>query len=244
MRVLIVEDDTVSRLILQRAVERFGHPCVAVSDGAAAWKLYQDGSYDVVLTDWVMPEVDGLELCHRIRQHPGESYTYVMLLSVLSDRGHFLMGMQAGADDFLGKPIDPEELQARLASAARVSRLHHRLARQNTHLGELLEQQQELGITLAETAEARGRLEGVTLAAREIVHLLTNDLTLAVGAVDLARGRADLTPYLSALLRDIESGLTAAEYHLRELQNVVRVATKDTPVGPSLDLARSTREGN
>jgi hypothetical protein len=76
------------------------------------------------------------------------------------------------------------------------------------------------------------------------VHLLTNDLTLAVGAVDLARGRTDVTPYLSALLRDIESGLTAAEYHLRELQNVVRVATKNTPVGPSLDLARSTRESN
>src|SRR5690242_6743387 len=142
MRVLIVEDDTVSRLILQRAVERFGHPCVAADDGAEAWKLYQDGSFDVVLTDWVMPRLDGLELCRRIRQHPGASYTYVMLLSVLSDRGHFLMGLQAGADDFLAKPFDPQELQARLASAARVSRLHHWLARQNANLGELLEQQQ------------------------------------------------------------------------------------------------------
>src|SRR4051794_5429888 len=229
MRVLIVEDDTVSRLILQRAGGRFGHPCVGVDGGAEAWKLYQDGSYDVVLTDWVMPELDGLELCRRIRQHPGESYTYVMLLSVLSDRGHFLMGMQAGADDFLAKPIDPEELQARLASAARVSGLHHRLAKQNAHLGQLLGQQQALAGTLADTAEARGRLEGVTLTAREIVHLLTNDLTLAVGAVDLARGRADVTPFLGDLLHDIEAGLSAAEYHLRELQKVVRVETKDTP---------------
>jgi DNA-binding response OmpR family regulator len=241
MRILIVEDDTVSRRILQRAVDRFGHACDAVADGAEGWRLYQDGSYNVVLTDWVMPGIDGLELCRLIRQHPGESYTYIMLLSVLSDRGHFLMGMQAGADDFMAKPIDPEEFQARLASAARVSRLHHRLARQNAHLGQLLQEQQALAVTLADTAEARGRLEGVTLAAREIVHLLTNDLTLAVGAVDLAHGRSDVTPYLGELLRDIESGLGAAEYHLREIQKVVRVETKDTPVGPSLDLARSTR---
>ena len=244
MRVLIVEDDTVSRLLLQRAVERCGHPCVAVADGAEAWKQYQDGSYDVVLTDWVMPEVDGLELCRRIREQPGASYTYVMLLSVLSDRGHLLMGMQAGADDFLAKPIDPDELHARLASAARVTQLHRRLARQNAHLGLLLQEQQALAVTLAETAEARGRLEGVTLAAREIVHLLTNDLTLAVGAVDLARGRSDVSPFLGELLRNIEAGLSAAEDHLRELQKVVRVATKETPVGPSLDLARSTRGGN
>src|SRR6266540_2125729 len=87
MRVLIAEDDAVSRLIMQRAVERFGHECRAVGDGAQAWTLYQDGSFEVVLTDWVMPNVDGLELCRRIRQQPGPSYTYVILLSVLSDRG-------------------------------------------------------------------------------------------------------------------------------------------------------------
>lgn len=240
MRVLIAEDDPVSRLILQRAVERFGHECRAVSNGAQAWSLYQDGSFDVVLTDWVMPELDGLELCRRIRQHPGSIYTYVILLSVLNERGHFLMGMHAGADDYLAKPLDSEELQARLAGAARISRLHHRLAEQNAHLERLLHEQQALAVTLAETAEARGRLEGVTLAAREMVHLLTNDLTLAVGAVEVARERGDLEPDLDHLLRDVEAGLAAAERHLHELQRVVRVKTKDTPVGPSLDLSQST----
>jgi DNA-binding response OmpR family regulator len=240
MRVLIAEDDTVSRMITQRAVERFGHECRSVDDGAQAWKLYQDGSFDVVLTDWVMPGIDGLDLCRRIRQHPGPSYTYVMLLSVLSDRGHFLEGMQAGADDFLAKPLDPEELQARLEAAARANRLHHRLAQQNAHLERLLREQQSLAVNLAETAEARGRLEGVTLVAREVVHLLTNDLTLAVGAVDLARQRTDISPELAEFLDEIEEGLSAAERHLAELQRVVRVKTKDTPVGPSLDLSRST----
>src|SRR4051794_25973486 len=217
MRILIAEDDTVSRLIIQRVLERFGHECRVVGDGAEAWRAYQDGSYDVVLTDWVMPELDGLELCRRIRQHPGSSYTYVILLSVLNDRGHYLMGMHAGADDFLVKPLDPEELQARLASASRMSRLHLRLAEQNAHLERILHDQRSLAVTLAETAEARGRLEGVTLAAREIVHLLTNDLAQAVGAIDLARERHELAPDLDDLLRDVDAGLVAAERHLREL---------------------------
>jgi DNA-binding response OmpR family regulator len=240
MRVLIAEDDAVSRRILQRAVERFGHTCQTAVDGAEAWQAYQDASFDVVITDWVMPLVDGVELCELIRANPGPCYTYVILLSVLSDRGHFLKGMQAGADDYLTKPLDAEELQARLAAAERVTSLHRRLAEQNTALGALLHEQEQLSATLAETAEARGRLEGVTLAAREIVHLLSNDLSLAVGAIELLRMQTDPAPSALMLLRQVETGLNAADLHLRSLQKVVRVRTKETPVGPALDLARST----
>jgi DNA-binding response OmpR family regulator len=240
MRVLIAEDDAVSRRILQRAVERFGHECRATVDGAEAWQAYQDATYDVVITDWVMPRVDGVELCELIRDNPGPCYTYVVLLSVLSDRGHFLKGMQAGADDYLTKPLDAEELQARLAAAQRVTSLHRRLAEQNGRLESLLREQEQLSATLAETAEARGRLEGVSLAAREIVHLLSNDLSLAVGAIELLRLQTDLMPNALVLLRQAETGLGAADRHLRSLQKVVRVRTKETPVGPALDLARST----
>jgi DNA-binding response OmpR family regulator len=240
MRVLIAEDDAVSRRILQRAVERFGHDCHATVDGAEAWQSYLDAQYDVVITDWVMPHVDGVELCELIRDYPGPSYTYVILLSVLSDRGHFLKGMQAGADDYLTKPLDTEELQARLAAAERVTSLHRRLAGQNARLETLLHEQEQLSSTLAETAEARGRLEGVTLAAREIVHLLSNDLSLAVGAIELMRLQTDLVPNALLLMRQAEAGLAAADRHLRSLQKVVRVRTKETPVGPALDLARST----
>ena len=240
MRVLIAEDDAVSRRILQRAVERFNHECIATSDGAEAWQAYQDMPFDVVITDWVMPRTDGLELCSLIRSNPGPCYTYVMLLSVLSDRGHFLKGMQAGADDYLTKPLDAEELQARLAAAERVTSLHRRLALQNARQETMLHEQEQLASTLAETAEARGRLEGVTLTAREIVHLLSNDLALAVGAIELLRMQTDLSPNTMVLLHQAEAGLNAADHHLRSLQKVVRVRTKETPVGPALDLARST----
>jgi DNA-binding response OmpR family regulator len=240
MRVLIAEDDAVSRRILQRAVERFGHHCLSVTDGAEAWQAYQDAPFDVVISDWVMPRLDGIELCALIRANPGPCYTYVILLSVLSDRGHFLKGMQAGADDYLTKPLDAEEMQARLAAAERVTTLHRQLANQNTRLETLLHEQEQLSATLAETAEARGRLEGVTLVAREIVHLLSNDLALAVGAIELIRLQGGMTPNVLVLLRQVEAGLSAAERHLKSLQKVVRVRTKETPVGPALDLARST----
>ncbi len=240
MRVLIAEDDAVSRRVLQRTIERFGHECQVTANGAEAWQAYQDAPYDVVVTDWVMPALDGIELCSLIRANPGPCYTYVILLSVLNDRGHFLKGMQAGADDYMAKPLDSEEMEARLAAAERVTSLHRQLTNQNDRLEKLLHEQEQLSATLAATAEARGRLEGVTLAAREIVHLLSNDLALAVGAIELIRLQSDLTPSALVLLRQVEAGLNAAEHHLRSLQKVVRVRTKETPVGPALDLARST----
>ena len=237
MRVLIAEDDAVSRRILQRAVERFGHECKATSDGAEAWQAYQDSPYDVVITDWVMPRVDGVELCELIRDHPGPCYTYVVLLSVLSDRGHFLKGMQAGADDYLTKPLDAEELQARLAAAERVTSLHRRLNDQNTRLGSLLREQEQLSATLAETAEARGRLEGVSLAAREIVHLLSNDLSLAVGAIKraVATGVEVGLEQALALERELQAELFATEFFF---DGVCRVPVSQLVLADFLGLSR------
>ncbi|HZO24657.1 MAG TPA: GAF domain-containing protein [Chloroflexota bacterium] len=134
------------------------------------------------------------------------------------------------------------DVAARLAAAERVTSLHRRLTHQNARQEVLLREQEQLSATLAETAEARGRLEGVTLAAREIVHLLSNDLAVAVGAIELMRLQADLTPNALIPLRQAETGLNAADHHLRSLQRVVRVRTKETPIGPALDLARSTTQ--
>jgi CheY-like chemotaxis protein len=245
VKVLIAEDDTVSRLVLRRAVERCGHECVAAGDGTEAWEAYLAHAPDVVLSDRVMPGLDGLELCRRIRAHAAcrahtDGYTFFILLSVLSERGHIRSGMRAGADDYLAKPLDADELQMRLEVAARVTTLHRTLARQKRDLERLLGEQATLTSALAEAAEARGRLAGVSLAAREMVHLLSNDLALAVGIVDLLQGRPGLPPDVVEMLAQAASGLSAADDHLRQFQNVVRVETKDTPVGPALDLARST----
>ncbi len=137
LRVLIADDEPVSRMILQRAVQQAGHQCQAAADGAEAWELFQVADFDVIITDWVMPLLDGRELCQRVRAHTQATYTYIILLTALGDKAHFLEGMEAGADDYLAKPFDAEELRARLIAAARVVALHQRLAEQNAELAAL-----------------------------------------------------------------------------------------------------------
>ncbi len=138
MRVLIAEDDAVSRTILRRSIEKLGHECLTAEDGEAALQLYRKTEeVDLVISDWMMPGVDGLELCRRIRKEESDGYTYFIFLTALGDRDHLLMGLEAGADDYLSKPLDRDELRMRLISAFRVTQLHRRLAAQNEQLEKL-----------------------------------------------------------------------------------------------------------
>jgi two-component system chemotaxis response regulator CheY len=138
LKILIAEDDAVSRTILRRAVEKLGHECLAAADGEEAWGLYEENpDLDVIISDWMMPGVDGLELCRRVRGDNRDGYTYFIFLTALGDREHLLQGLEAGADDYLSKPLDRDELGMRLTSALRVTDLHRRLAFQNGELEKL-----------------------------------------------------------------------------------------------------------
>lgn len=138
MKVLIAEDDTVSLKILQRSIEKLGHERLTAEDGEEAWELYQETpDVDVIISDWMMPGIDGPELCRRIRNEDRSGYTYFIFLTALGDKEHLLKGLEAGADDYLSKPLDRDELQVRLIAASRVTGLHRRLAEQNEELEEL-----------------------------------------------------------------------------------------------------------
>src|SRR5215210_3979597 len=98
----MAEDDAVSRMILQRAVEKFGHECLAAEDGERAWETFQNvAEVDVVISDWMMPSMDGLALCRLVRGEKRDEYTYFIFLTTLEGRDHRLMGLEAGADDYL-----------------------------------------------------------------------------------------------------------------------------------------------
>jgi two-component system chemotaxis response regulator CheY len=115
-------------------VKGLGHLCGVAADGAQALAMHQSSPADVILSDWRMPHMDGIELLRHTREHDRERYTFFILLTGLADREHFLEGMHAGADEYLKKPIDPAELEVRLAAARRITEAHHRLARRNTVL--------------------------------------------------------------------------------------------------------------
>ena len=138
MKILVAEDDAVSRLILRRAVEKLGHECIVAEDGEIAWSIYKETSgVDVVISDWMMPGMDGPDLCRKIRAEKRDGYTFFVFLTALGDREHLLEGMQAGADDYLAKPLDREQLEVRLIAASRVTSLHRQLAGQNAELERL-----------------------------------------------------------------------------------------------------------
>jgi two-component system chemotaxis response regulator CheY len=127
MRILIADDDVTSRLVLQAMASKLGHECVVASDGSSAWELLSAGNMDVLLTDWMMPGVDGPELCRRVRNELSDRYIYVVLITGLGNREQVLEGMNAGADDYMIKPVDPFALQTRLVAAERVTALHRQV---------------------------------------------------------------------------------------------------------------------
>lgn len=128
MKVLVADDDPGSLMVARAAVERSGHDCLAAADGDQAWALYLEHQPDVVVTDRVMPGMDGLALCRAIREREEDLYTYVVLLTSQGSREDILAGLKAGADDYVTKPLDPFVLQARLLVALRVTTLHADLA--------------------------------------------------------------------------------------------------------------------
>ncbi len=138
MKVLIAEDDAISRMILKKSVEKFGHDCLVAEDGEKAWELFQSTEeVDVVISDWMMPGIDGPEFCCRIREKNSNWYTFFIFLTALGDKEHLLEGMRAGADDYLAKPLDREQLQVRLIAASRVTSLHRQLSEQKAKLEKL-----------------------------------------------------------------------------------------------------------
>ncbi len=127
MNILIADDDSVSRHFLQYYLEKWEYEVTAAHDGAEAWRLFEGGFFPMVITDWMMPEIDGPELLRRIRASQRPGYVYAILLSARSQKEDLVEGMEAGADDFLTKPFDRDKLRVRLRAGERIIRLEHRL---------------------------------------------------------------------------------------------------------------------
>ena len=136
MRILVAEDERITRRTLQKHLEGWGHDVVAAEDGAVAWSQFQQQSFDIVVTDWDMPRMDGRELIECIRRSGQSSYTYLIMLTGRSEKADLVAGMEAGADDFLAKPFDRNELRVRLNAGERIIRLERSLAAQNSALSQ------------------------------------------------------------------------------------------------------------
>lgn len=148
MQIILAEDDDISRILLQVQLEQWGHSVLAAKNGRHAWELLQQNDCQVVITDWMMPEMTGIELLQKIRTSDRAGYVYVILLTSNSEKEALFTGLTSGADDFLTKPVDPYELQARLQPSRRIIELERRLAERNL---ELENRNQQLASTNART---------------------------------------------------------------------------------------------
>lgn len=130
-QILVVDDSPVSRKLVEHALEASGHSLLFAKSGQEALDLFRRHSSSIIITDWMLPDFSGLELCERIRAEARRGYTYIIVLSAKSEKDHVVKGLAAGADDYLTKPFDSGELLARVGVGCRTVELHREIDAKN-----------------------------------------------------------------------------------------------------------------
>ena len=222
MKVLAVDDDTVARMAMHGMVTSLGHQCLLGRNGSQAWNLLQDGDFDVLITDRVMPDLDGLELCRKIRSEsdPGAGYLYVILASALGEEEQARDGMLAGADDYLAKPLRLRQLELKLIAAERVTGLHSRLARTTD----------DLRLTTQRDAETNRRLSTANQLQADMMAMLSHDarqpLAAVIGLVEATVEEWDNSPD-AARLKNLKRASSAARRLDQLIEDVLTMGNLD-----------------
>jgi len=139
MDILIAEDDPISRRALEITVGKWGHRVVVTTDGLAAYELLsRPDAPRLAILDWMMPHLDGLTLCRRLREDAAKQSTYIILLTARGEKKDIVAGLESGADDYITKPFDRDELQARVNVGVRMAALQQSLAERVRELEDAL----------------------------------------------------------------------------------------------------------
>jgi phosphoserine phosphatase RsbU/P len=145
MRILIAEDEAVSRRLLHKSLGLWGYEVVVCEDGSHAWEMLQGADRpQIAVLDWMMPGLDGPDICRRIRTEGGPQQPYLILLTGRTSMEDIVTGLKAGADDYLTKPVNREELEARLGVAVRIVKLQQGLAQRVSELEQALSRIRQL----------------------------------------------------------------------------------------------------
>jgi putative two-component system response regulator len=189
VRVLVVDDDVSSLITLDGFLTELGYEVATSTNGREAFELIQAGDYRIVISDWEMPDVNGLELCQSVRRRRFGSYVYFILLTCRTAQEDLVLGLNAGADDFIRKPFEPDELQVRLNTAVRICSLESR---------------DILIFSLAKLAESRDCETGAHLERmREYSRILAEELSHYDRFKDVIDADYIRTIYLTSPLHDI-----------------------------------------
>jgi putative two-component system response regulator len=189
LSILVVDDDPFCRELLRGVLEALGYQVEVARDGKQALELVYSGDFRIILSDWQMPEMSGIELCSRIRSRHLSGYVYFILLTCLSRKENVVAGLRAGADDFINKPFDPEELKVRLRAAERIISLESR---------------DLLIFSLAKLAELRDPETGAHLERmREYARVIAQQLSTTAKYADVIDADYVRTIFMTSPLHDI-----------------------------------------
>ena len=186
MRILVVDDDQAMCLLLVSRLHALGHYVEAASNGEEAWATLESRQFDLLVCDWNMPVMNGIELCRKIRSSEWPSYVYVILCTAMNQKADFLAGMEAGADDFIVKPVEFADLDVRVRAAQRLLDLQSELAAQNRNLRELYGKLRAAYDTIESNLQAAAAAQLQLLPKKHALHRSVNLEWLLIPSLFLA----------------------------------------------------------
>jgi C4-dicarboxylate-specific signal transduction histidine kinase len=222
MKILIAEDDSASRLTLKAILQKWGHEVIEAEDGNQAWEILQTDNPKLAIFDWMMPGVEGVELCRRIRERTDRDYIYVILLTARVEKEDIILGLDAGADDYIAKPFDIEVLRSRVAVGARMIQYKTLLAEKN-------EQLQRYGSEMEKLAEERSkqlvhaeRMATIGLLSASVAHEINNPTTFIAGNIQtLEKFTKDIEPILREQIQQGSENKGKIEFILKEMPKTI-----------------------
>ncbi|WP_264211808.1 PP2C family protein-serine/threonine phosphatase [Leisingera thetidis] len=171
-RVLVVDDSRLQRRILVASLKKWGFEVVEAESGEAAMEICRGETPDLILSDWMMPGMNGLDFCRAFRARSSEDYAYFILLTSKSEKNEVAEGLDAGADDFLTKPVSSDELRARISAGERILRMQRELSEKNRIVSE----------TLGELQRVYDAIDKDLIQARKIQESLVPELSKSFGS--------------------------------------------------------------
>ena len=175
MKILIIEDELIFRRMVKKYLLEAGYEIVEAEDGLSAWELFQKEPFQLVITDWMMPGLDGPALVQNIRTSGQKSYTYIIMLTAMDNKDNIVLGLESGADEYLTKPFNSRELIARVASGMRILRLEEELMQARIQMEALAMHDGLTGLlnrrAIEEYAEAEFNMAGRKKQAMSVILL-------------------------------------------------------------------------
>jgi len=218
MKILIAEDDITSRRLLESALTKWGFDVTAVADGQSAWKAFQtENAPRITLMDWMLPELDGIEVCRRIREAETTASTYIILLTSRSKKQDIVHGLGAGANDYIVKPFDQDELHARVEVGRRV-------------------------IELQQSLIEKEKLKGIIEIAGAVCHELNQPMQVVLGYTELLMMDVPQDAPLYASVQAIKSQIERMGTITKKLMSITQYKTKDYLKGKIVDLEKASEE--